>query len=37
MSSDFIKGIFIDWYKNIHSSDNKASLLLCKITVTLVA
>ena len=37
MSSDFIKGIFIDWYKNIHSSDNKASQLLCKIAVILVA
>ena len=37
MSSDFIKGIFIDWYTNIHSSDNKASWLLCKIAGTLVA
>ena len=37
MSSDFMKGIVIDWYKNIHSSDNKASWLVCKIAVTLVA
>ena len=25
MSSDFIKDIFIVWYTNIDSSDNKAS------------
>ena len=37
MSSDFIKGIFIDCYTNIDSSDNKALQLLCKIAGTLVA